>query len=302
VSAETNGEVTSYYGKPLIKEPVWSWEIPTYFFFGGLGGASAGLAYLARLNGNQVLARRAWAASLLGLGVSPPLLISDLGRPMRFFNMLRVFKITSPMNTGTWILSANGIATGFAAVNAWTGLFPGIAVAARPVAALAGLPVSTYTAALVADTAVPAWHEAHRTLPFVFAGGAAASAGAAAVMSTPAKHAGPARRLTVVGAALELGATELMERRLGHVVGRPYREGAAGRLATAAKALVSAGALTVALGGARSRNAARAGGGLVLAGAMCERWSVFQAGLQSARDPASVVTPQRERMAVGSRA
>jgi Polysulphide reductase, NrfD len=85
----------SYHGQPVIKEPTWTWEVPTYFFTGGMGGASAGLAYLAGLRGNDVLARRAWAASLGAIGVSPVFLISDLGRPARFLNMLRMFKVTS---------------------------------------------------------------------------------------------------------------------------------------------------------------------------------------------------------------
>src|SRR5439155_8059218 len=38
-------EPRSYYGRPVIKEPVWKPEIPFYFFTGGLAGASAGLAF-----------------------------------------------------------------------------------------------------------------------------------------------------------------------------------------------------------------------------------------------------------------
>ena len=145
-------ETTSYHGQPVIKEPIWTWEIPTYFFTGGLAGASAGLAYLSDLRGNEVLARRAWTAAFGGIVVSPVFLISDLGRPMRFLNMLRMFKVTSPMSVGSWILSASGAATTLAAVDAWTGLFPRAGRVARPAAALLGLPLSTYTAALIANT------------------------------------------------------------------------------------------------------------------------------------------------------
>ena len=99
-------EVRSYHGQPVLKQPVWTWEIPLYFFTGGAAGASAGLAYLGELSGNDELARRAWAVALAGLTVSPALLISDLGRPPRFLNMLRMFKVTSPMSVGTWVLSA----------------------------------------------------------------------------------------------------------------------------------------------------------------------------------------------------
>ena len=97
-----------------------------------LAGASAGLAYLAELRGNDVLARRAWAAALLGIAVSPALLISDLGGRARFLNMLRMFKVTSPMSVGSWILAASGAATAVAAANAWLGWFPRAGQARAP--------------------------------------------------------------------------------------------------------------------------------------------------------------------------
>ena len=57
----TAGSVFSYHGQPVLKEPVWTWEIPAYFFpVGGMAGASAGLAFSLGLRGNEVLARRAW--------------------------------------------------------------------------------------------------------------------------------------------------------------------------------------------------------------------------------------------------
>ena len=144
-------EVRSYHGQPVLKRPVWSWEIPVYFFFGGMAGASAGLAYLSELHGDDELSRRAWAVAVAGLAASPPLLISDLGRPGRFLNMLRMFKVTSPMSVGTWVLSATAASTVVAAANAWTGRFAGPARVARPASAVLGLPLSTYTAALIAD-------------------------------------------------------------------------------------------------------------------------------------------------------
>ncbi|MBV8955275.1 MAG: polysulfide reductase NrfD, partial [Solirubrobacterales bacterium] len=165
-------DVRSYHGQPVIKEPTWTWEIPMYLFTGGAAGASAGLAWLSEVQGNEVLARRAWAAALGNVVISPALLTSDLGRPLRFINMLRMVKVTSPMSVGSWVLVASGTTTALAAANAWTGLFPRLARFAKPVAALAGLPLSTYTAALLANTAIPVWHEARRTLPFVFGSGA----------------------------------------------------------------------------------------------------------------------------------
>ena len=295
-----SGENRSYHGQPVLKEPIWTWEIPAYFFTGGLAGASAGLAYLSELRGNEVLARRAWAASFGGIAVSPLFLISDLGRPMRFLNMLRMFKVTSPMSVGSWILSASGATTTVAVASAWTPLFPRAGKIARPAAALFGLPLSTYTAALVANTAVPVWHEARQMLPFVFGSGAALSAGAAAVVATPPEHAGPARRLALAGAALELASNEAMKKRLGEH-GEPYSRGAPSKLGRLCGALLVGGAALVASRGSRSRVAAVAGGSLLLAGALSARLTVFKAGFESASDPKYVVAPQRARIGRGER-
>jgi formate-dependent nitrite reductase membrane component NrfD len=283
-------------GMPVIKAPVWSREVPLYLYFGGLAGAGAGVAWAADLAGERELARRAWLVSLAGVTASPALLVSDLGYPRRFLNMLRVFKVTSPMSVGSWLLAASGGAIGLSALDAVTGRVPRrLAAAARPAAALLGMPLATYTGALLADTAVPVWHEARAELPATFAAAAAASAGAALIALTPPRHAAMARRLTVLGSVAELGAMEAMRWRLGDT-GQPYRSGTAGRLGAASRALFAAGAGVVAAAGARSRPAAVAGGALVTAGAVLARWSVFRAGFQSAADPAATVELQRRRM------
>jgi hypothetical protein len=289
--------------RPVIKKPVWKPEIPLYFYAGGVGGASAGLAALSELSGNRVLARRAWAAALLGALASPALLVSDLGVPKRFLNMLRMFKVTSPMSVGSWVLSAFGAATGLAVLDEFTGVLPpGAGPGAKGASALLGLPLSTYTAALIANTAVPVWHEARAELPIVFAAGAATSAGAVALMTTPPRHAAPALRLAVGGAAAELAEVALMERRLGDLAA-PYRElGPARRPGRLAKAAVASGALLAGALGRRSRPAAIAGGALLSAGALLTRWSIFKAGSESARDHWATVGPQRERIDRGETA
>jgi hypothetical protein len=208
--------------------------------------------------------------------------------------MLRVFKPTSPMSMGSWILTATGGAVALGTARDVFGLFPRLGRLGAA-AAILGPMLSTYTAVLIADTAVPAWHEARRELPFVFAAGSAASAGGALAVLTPVRDAGPARRLAVMGAIGELAAATAMERRLGEL-GEPYREGAAGRFAKAAKGLVAAGGAVMALAG-RRRAGAAAGGALLLAGALSERWAVYRAGSQSARDPKYTVGPQRRRRA-----
>jgi formate-dependent nitrite reductase membrane component NrfD len=284
----------SYYGRPILKEPVWTWEIPTYFFFGGLAGASSVLSLLARVGGNEPLARAATYISAAGDSISPALLVSDLGRPERFLNMFRVFKVTSPMSVGSWVLGASGTANGFAAFCELLGIMPRLRLASETVSAVLGPLLSTYTGTLVADTAIPVWHEARRELPFVFAGSSAATAGAAAMLAVSPEDAGPARRLVLIGAVIEGTGMQLMERALGFI-GEPYRTGTAGRFAKAAKALSVAGAAVTALAG-RRRSGAVAGACLVLAGGMCLRWAVYKAGFQSARDPRYTVVPQRRRL------
>jgi hypothetical protein len=291
---DENGATRSYYGRPVIKEPTWTWEVPLYFFTGGLSGASAVLSLSATAAGNEKLARTALYLGATADAVSPALLVSDLGRPERFHHMLRVFKITSPMNVGAWLLLASGSASGSAALLELLGILRPLKLAAELVAALFGPPLATYTGVLLADTAVPVWHEARAELPWLFGASAAASAGAAACCFLDTHEARPARALAVGGAAAELMLAQAMEHRLGET-GEVYRQGTAGRLAVAAKALAAGGAALLARRGARRRSALVLGGALVCAGEVCLRYAVVKAGGQSARDPKYTVGPQRAR-------
>lgn len=288
-------QMRSYYGRPIIKEPTWTWEIPTYFFTGGLAGASAVLSSAARIAGNEKLARTALYIGAAADLVSPPLLISDLGRPERFHHMLRVAKPTSPMNLGSWVLLVSGGASTTAAALQLLGRWKPLRRAASLVSTLAGPPLATYTGVLIADTAIPVWHEGRHELPWIFGASAAASAGAAAAMFADPRDARPARRLAVAGVLAEGALMQAMELRLGSV-GEVYHQGAAGKLSLAAKGLAAAGASLLARRGRQSRVAAVAGGALVCAGELCLRWSVFKAGFQSARDPKYVVESQRRRI------
>ena len=288
-------EHRSYYGRPILKEPVWKPEIPWYLFTGGLGGALSGLAFGARLAGNDTLARRATLLAGAASAVNPLLLVKDLGRPRRFLNMLRVFKVTSPMSVGSWLVASFGTMSGIAAGCELLGILPRTRALAEGSAAGLGLGMSTYTGALLADTSIPVWHDARRELPYVFGSGAAMTAGAAAAIATPARDAGPARLLALMGAAGELANVSLMEHRLGPLVGEPYHEGESGSYGKLAKGLTVAGAAVLATAG-RKRTGAIAGGALLLAGGALARWSVFKAGFASARDPKYTVVPQRERI------
>jgi formate-dependent nitrite reductase membrane component NrfD len=279
----------------VLNEPVWkALDIAGYLFLGGLAGASSLLAAGSELSGRPGLARPAKLAASGAISLSLVALIHDLGRPARFLNMLRVFKVTSPMSVGTWILSAYAPLAGLAAASEVAGRAPRVGRAATLGAATLGPAVASYTAALVANTAVPVWHDAHRELPFVFVGSAATAAAGWGMLGAPVTEAGPARRLALLGGAAELGVTHLMEQRLGEV-GEPLHEGRAGALLRASKALTVAGAAVGSVLGGRSRAAAVAAGGMLLAASACMRFGIFEAGLASARDPRYTVEPQRDR-------
>ena len=288
-------EFRSYYGLPIIKEPVWKEpDVPGYLFFGGLAGASSVLAAAAQLTGRPGLARAAKAAAFGGISASTVFLINDLGRPARFHHMLRVFKLSSPMSVGSWLLSVYGPAAGAAVLSDVTGILPAAGVAATAGAALLGPAVTTYTAVLLCDTAVPAWHEAHREMPYVFAGSAASAACGFGLLAAPRAESEPARRLAILGAAVELTAKKLLERRLGPRV-EPYQAGRADALLRAGE-ILTAGGLAGAGLSRRSRAGSAASGLALLAASALTRFGIFEAGRISARYPEFTVVPQRERV------
>ena len=288
-------EFRSYYGQPVVKEPVWeARDVAGYLFLGGLAGASSALAASAELTGRPDLARVAKTAAAGAIGLSVAALVHDLGRPKRFVNMLRVFKPTSPMSIGTWLLTGYGPAAGVAAASAVTGLLPRTGRAATVVAAVLGPGVTAYTGALLSDTAVPAWHEAHRELPYLFVSSAASAAGGLGLALVRSEQAGPARNLAVVGAGAELVAKSLLIRRLGPTA-EPYQSGQAGHLMEAAE-ILTAGALAAAALGGRNRAAAALAGAALVGASALTRFGIFLAGRTSARDPKYTVVPQRDRI------
>ncbi|MFC5205413.1 NrfD/PsrC family molybdoenzyme membrane anchor subunit [Pseudonocardia sulfidoxydans] len=302
-------EFGSYYGRPVLKAPVWEWKIAAYLFCGGLAAGSSVLAAGADLTGRPSLRRSCRIGSLgaLGaLGASLYFLVSDLGRPERFHHMLRVLKPTSPMSVGTWILSAFGPGAAAAAV---AELLPArvrrrrlagrlLDRLARPlgISAAATAPaVASYTAVLLSHTAVPGWSEVRDELPFVFVGSAAASGGGLGMLCAPVAEAGPARVFAAVGAAGEIVASRVMEHRLG-LVGEVYREGHVATLRRASESLTAAGLLGTVLLAPRSRAGAAASGLALLTGSALQRFGVFEAGVASTKDPKYVVVAQRERL------
>jgi hypothetical protein len=285
---------------------VWRWDIPAYLFAGGLAAGTSMIAAAGQLTGRPRLRRTGRWGALGAVGASAYFLIHDLGRPERFHHMLRVAKPTSPMSMGTWILSAFGPAAGIAAVAElapWLprsgplGLvrrvLPSVGNAAGLAAGSIAPALATYTGVLLADTAVPAWHDAHPHLPYVFAAGAMASAAGVTMLVEPnAAHHAPVRRLVLAAAVTEF----LSGRRLDRMgfTGEPYHQGRAGWLLRGGRALLVVG-LGGALLGRRSPALTAAAGAALLASSAAVRFGIFEAGLASARDPRYTVVPQRER-------
>jgi formate-dependent nitrite reductase membrane component NrfD len=305
--AVPRAEFRSYYGRPVLKKPVWDWMIAAYLFSGGLSAGSAMLAAGADLTGRPGLRRVGRLGALASLLASMYFLVADLGRPERFHHMLRVAKPSSPMSVGTWILAAYGPGVGLSAVAevmpSWlrrTRVGRLLGLSARPAGlSAAGIApgVASYTAVLLSQTAVPAWHEAHPYLPFVFTGSAAASGGGLGMLLAPVQEAGPARRMAVVGAGLEVAASRLLEQRLG-LAAEAYTTGKAHRLRKWSEYLTVGGALGALMGG-RNRPAVAVSGLALLVGSALQRFGVFEAGVESTRDPKYVVIPQRERLDAG---
>jgi formate-dependent nitrite reductase membrane component NrfD len=237
-------------------------------------------------------------------------LVNDLGRPSRFLNMLRVFKTSSPMSVGSWLLASYGPVAGAAAASAVTGLLPRAGAAATAGAAVLGSGIATYTGALLCDTAVPAWHEAHREMPYLFAGSAAGAAGGLGLLTAPSAQASPAARFAALGAATELTAKQLLTRRLGDIA-EPYHSGRPGQLLRAAEGLTIAGlagsVASLVVGHrefcqhrAANKILSRGAGAALVAASALTRFGVFEAGLASAADPGYTVRPQRARLNGGA--
>jgi len=295
---------TSYYGRPIVKKPVWKeLDIAGYLFTGGIAAGSALLAAGADRTGQPELRRVTRLSSMGALAVSGGALVHDLGRPDRFYNMLRVFKPTSPMSVGSWLLSAFALPAGVGFLDETAALVPSplrpvvrrLAPSASVAGAVLGSGVATYTAVLLADTAVPSWHAAYPELPFVFAGSALSGSAGLALLLAPVAQSRAPRRLAVLGAALELAASQRLEHRLG-LVGEPYKQHPSGRKMKQAKALTLGGVVASTLLARRSRVGAVAAGAALFAASALTRFAIFEAGVTSAEDPKYTVVPQRERL------
>ena len=281
---------------PVIHAPVWTWEVPLYFFFGGVASGSSFVALACDLAGDERSAAVARKVTVAAIAPCPALLILDLGRPLRFLHMLRIVKLRSPMSMGAWCLSAFSGAAGVAVGADLIGR-PREARLAGAATAILGTYLGSYTGVLLASTAVPVWARSRTTLPPLFictaaAGGAAADRLVLAAVGVPRGHPTRAALGTIetVAMAAELALSSFNERRLGRL-GRALDEGGPGRAFTVAKWAVRSGlALRLSPRRGVTDHVASA---LYLLAALAFRFGWVEAGKASARDDDAVARMAR---------
>lgn len=291
-----------YYGNPLLKPPVWTWQVPLYFFAGGVAGGAANIALVAQVLGREPsLVRAALWIALLGAVASTPLLIADLGRPSRFLNMLRVFKLRSPMSVGAWTLAVFSSAAGLAVIceeiilrgysNELLLLLRWLAEGAG---ALTGLVLLSYTSVLLGVSAIPVWSENRRLLPLHFVASAlGASAGVLELLGflSPATN-----TMALVAAAMETCLAVSIELR-GRAVDAPLREGRTGWLIRTAGTLTGPVPLLMRIFLTHSLAARRMASVCFILGALLSRYAWIAAGRVSVRDVKTLFDMQRRRKA-----
>jgi formate-dependent nitrite reductase membrane component NrfD len=288
----------SYYGLPVLKAPLWTWEVPLYFFIGGIAGVSACLAFVGHLFGsNPALIRTSLWIAIAGAAICPMLLIADLGRPARFLAMLRVAKIQSPMSVGVWTLLAfSGCVFVALAGNELflhgysSALVVGLIWAGELTAALTGLLLAAYTGVLIGATANPVWSHNRRAIPAHFL--AAGLGGAAAVLELCGFLIRPTEIIGIVAAAIEtlLGVHFELSRL---PVNAPLHRGKSAWAFRIAGALAGPSALLLRLI-SDSHDARRAAAICFLAGSLLSRYAWIWAGVASARDPEALFQIQRK--------
>ena len=288
------GEPPAHVQGPMMKAPVWTWEVPMYFWFGGMAAGASFVALACDIAGDERSARLARRVALGALGLSPPLLIKDLGRPQRFYNMLRIFKPRSPMSMGSWCLTVFG-ALGSAAVGADLLGRHRDAKALGAANAVVGGYLGSYTGVLLASTAVPVWSRSKFLLAPVFVASATLTGAAATRLmlvatGTPEGH--PTRlalvRVESGAMAAELLLSEINHHRLGRLAS-VLEAGEGARWFSRAKWLARI-SLALRLGRRRGLGvwADHVVGALFMASTLCFRFAWVRSGRSSAHDDEAV--------------
>jgi hypothetical protein len=298
IPREAAAAAPGYYGLPIVKAPVWTWQIGLYLFVGGTAGMSAVLALVGILTGRPFeFVRAALGVGFAGAVISPCLLIADLGRPARFFNMLRVFKWRSAMSVGVWTLvlfsafvgSALLMAESSGVLTNWgvpAGLQSTAFLVLAVLAAVSGAVLATYTGVLLGATAVPAWSAHHKLLPFHF--GIVALGSAVAALELLGFQSLALNAIGLAVSAVETGIGARLELNRGGASGRALHEGVSGLL------LRASGVLTgPVVFGLRLFGLVPAAAACFLVGAVLSRYGWVFAGRFSANDPEETIAAQR---------
>jgi formate-dependent nitrite reductase membrane component NrfD len=297
-AAVADHPITTYYDQPQLKKSHWGGRVASYIFIAGLSGSAQLIATAADLAGGereQGVVERGRHIALVAVVLGPPLLIWDLHTPERFYNMLRIFRRTSPMSIGTYILSSFSLFSLVTAAAQFIGWRKVARVAQIP-AAIAGASMTTYTAALLAATSTPIWAAVPRALGVQFAASSFAAGAAALQLAGRAdgdEAASPALEgVSVAAAAIELVGAMIAERTyhdLGIADSTTSRQpwGALHQLgAIGLGAALPLAAYAGKLAGGRPRPRLMLAAGIaVLAGSFALRWSVIGAGNDSSIRP-----------------
>ncbi|MDQ3545277.1 MAG: polysulfide reductase NrfD [Verrucomicrobiota bacterium] len=286
-----------YFGEAVVRPPVWTWEIPLYFFIGGAAGMAPLFACGGFFLGTLELARAALWIAAAGAIISPILLVMDLGRPALFINMLRVFKYQSPMSVGSWILSIFGMFTVPACLifelyinHAFAGsvapFFLILAILLTIGSAIAGVGLATYTGVLLGATVIPAWFLHRVLLPIHF--GTAGLGCAAATLELLGFQIRQLFLLGMLAAMIETLLWIWLELDKHGAGDRALHEGRAGWLIRGGEILC--GPLPLLL---RLTNLVPFAALSFLLGALLSRFGWIEAGRVSGRDPEAVFSTQR---------
>lgn len=295
------GELPHVVQSGVMKPAVWTWEVPLYFWFGGIAAGASFVSLACDLSGDEESAVWARRVALAGLVPCPVLLVMDLGRPARFLNMLRIFKVRSPMSMGAWCLTVFG---NLAAAAVGADLL-GRRRAAQAIGganAVVGGYLGSYTGVLLAATAVPVWARSKHLLGpiFVATGTLSGAATVRLLLSALGVETGhPTRealaRVESGAMTAELVLSALNEHRLGDLAD-VLEEGTPGRLFKSGKWLARAG-LVLQMGRARpnGRSMQHAASVAYLASALAFRYAWVKAGVPSAHDDEAVARTARAR-------
>jgi formate-dependent nitrite reductase membrane component NrfD len=299
VRSKPAGDDPTYYDRPLLQEPVWEWAIPAYYYAGGLTGAVLALAAAAQMTAPKELERmvnRCHWVGFIGTSVSGALLTYDLGRPWRFFNMLRVFRPTSPMNLGAWLLAAIG-GTSFGAVlfQGRNGMLGTAGELCGYAAGVIGPALATYTGVLVSNTAVPLWQQSRRVLPVLFAASAVSSVGSGFEMFVENdQECRITKAFGVAGQIAEVAASMALEKQASVVphIASPLKHGFSGFM-WKTSAVLTATSVAVGILPQKARSKRVVAGVLGTLGSLLMRFAIEHAGVVSARDARASFHQQR---------